>query len=60
VPASQHGHEAVLEAIAARSPERARQAMADHLGWAERVNVAEYRISHPAAAGTMAPAKTAR
>jgi DNA-binding GntR family transcriptional regulator len=46
VPASQHGHEAVLDAIAARSPERARQAMVDHLGWAERVNVSEYLISH--------------
>ena len=43
VPASQQGHAAVFEAIAARSPERARQAMADHLSWAERVNVGEYR-----------------
>lgn len=61
VPTSQHGHEAVLDAIAARSPELARQAMADHLGWAERVNVTDYRISHPAVvAGTMPPAKTAR
>ncbi len=48
VPASQHGHEAIFEAIEARSPERARQAMADHLGWAERVNVSEYRVSHSA------------
>jgi DNA-binding FadR family transcriptional regulator len=48
LPASQHGHEAIFEAIEARAPERARQAMADHLGWAERVNVSEYRILHPA------------
>ncbi len=61
VPASQHGHEAIFEAIEARSPERARQAMTDHLGWAERVNVSEYRISHPAGgAGSLPPAKSAR
>ena len=47
VPASQQGHGAVFDAISARSPELARQAMADHLGWAERVNVSEYRIAHP-------------
>jgi DNA-binding FadR family transcriptional regulator len=41
VPESQQGHDAVFEAIGARSPERARQPMADHLGWAERVNVTE-------------------
>jgi DNA-binding FadR family transcriptional regulator len=51
VPASQHGHEAIFEAIEAGAPERARQAMADHLGWAERVNVSDYRISHPSGGG---------
>jgi len=59
LPASQLGHEAIFEAIEARAPERARQAMADHLGWAERVNVGEYRISHPAgAANSMSPGRT--
>jgi DNA-binding FadR family transcriptional regulator len=46
VPQSQVGHEAVFEAIRGRSPERARQAMADHLSWAELVNVAHYRVAH--------------
>lgn len=41
VPASYRGHGELLAAIEERSPERARRAMADHLGWAERVNVAE-------------------
>ncbi len=58
LPASQHGHKAIFEAIEARAPERARQAMADHLGWAERVNVSEYRISHlAAAANSMSPVR---
>jgi DNA-binding FadR family transcriptional regulator len=56
VPASQHGHEAVFEAIAARSPERARQAMTDHLSWAERVNVSQYRVTHAAAEDRSVPA----
>jgi GntR family galactonate operon transcriptional repressor len=61
LPASQHGHKAIFEAIEARAPERARQAMADHLGWAERVNVSEYRISHPAPAEQAAqPARKIR
>jgi hypothetical protein len=31
--------------------------MADHLGWAERVNVSEYRILHPeGAANSMSSA----
>lgn len=41
VPESQQGHGAVFEAIRACSPERARQAMANHLGCAERVDVTE-------------------
>lgn len=41
VPASYKGHAELLAAIEDRSPERARQAMVDHLGWAERVNVPE-------------------
>lgn len=45
LPESQEGHEVVLRAIRAHSPARARQAMADHLGWAERVNVGEYRLA---------------
>ena len=40
---SQAGHRAVFAAIEAHSPEDARHAMENHLGWAERVNVAEYR-----------------
>lgn len=46
VPQSQAGHEAVFEAIRGRSPEFARQAMSDHLSWAERVNVSQYREAH--------------
>lgn len=46
LPESQAGHGVILEAIAAREPERARQAMAEHLSWAERVNVGEYRVAH--------------
>ena len=47
VPQSQEGHAAIFRAICDRSPERARAAMAEHLAWAERVNVREYRVSHP-------------
>lgn len=56
VPQSQEGHRAIIEAIRSRSPERARQAMAAHLGWAERVNVSNYRVAHPVRpAGVAAP-----
>ena len=55
IPDSQRGHGAVFDAIVAHSPERARREMADHLGWAERVNVSEYRIAHPAVAGLGIP-----
>lgn len=56
VPASQHGHEAVFEAIAARTPEQARGAMTEHLSWAERVNVTEYRVAHAASQDGSQPA----
>jgi len=46
VAQSREGHEAIFEAIRARSPEQARKAMADHLGWAERVNVKDFRLAH--------------
>ena len=52
LPESQEGHGAILDAIADRSAERARQEMAGHLRWAERVNVREYRVSHPASTGS--------
>lgn len=45
IPTSREGHRALFEAITARSPEAARRAMADHLAWAERVNVSEYRTA---------------
>lgn len=48
LPESHEGHGAVLRAIRAHAPARARQAMADHLGWAERVNVGDYRTAQAA------------
>ncbi len=54
LPESHEGHGAVLRAIRAHSPTRARQAMADHLGWAERVNVGEYRTVHTARSAAVA------
>lgn len=48
LPESQLGHDAIFEAIVAKDPEQARQAMAEHLGWAERVNVSAYRAAHTA------------
>jgi GntR family transcriptional repressor for pyruvate dehydrogenase complex len=48
-PGSQDGHRAVLRAIEAHAPEEARAAMAAHLGWAEKVNVSEYREARGAA-----------
>lgn len=53
-PQSQEGHEGVFLAIRDRAPERARQAMSDHLSWAERVNVAQYREAHDAATSASA------
>jgi len=50
LPSSREGHRTIFQAITARSPEAARKAMADHLAWAERVNVSAYRASHHAPA----------
>lgn len=47
IPSSREGHRILFEAIEARSPEAARKAMAEHLAWAERVNVSEYRATRP-------------
>jgi DNA-binding FadR family transcriptional regulator len=55
VPQSQAGHAAIFEAISARTPERARQAMEGHLSWAERVNVGDYRSAHHAAGDGVVP-----
>lgn len=46
LPDSQGGHRAIFEAIAARTPEAARAAMADHLAWAERTNVPARQLSN--------------
>ncbi|MGC8633609.1 MAG: FadR/GntR family transcriptional regulator [Candidatus Limnocylindrales bacterium] len=43
LPDSQEGHLVLFEAIASHDPDAARRAMAEHLAWAEQVNVAEYR-----------------
>ncbi len=48
IPTSLEGHRILFAAITARSPEAARRAMADHLAWAERVNVSEYRAARAA------------
>jgi len=48
IPTSREGHRVLFEAITARSPEAARRAMSDHLAWAERVNVGEYRTARAA------------
>ncbi len=42
---SLEGHRKLFAAIEARSPEAARRAMADHLRWAEQVNVAGARAA---------------
>lgn len=47
-PQSQSGHRAIFRAIEQHAPDEARQAMADHLGWAEVVNVSDYREGHRA------------
>lgn len=57
---SQLGHDAIFEAIVARNPDRARQAMAEHLRWAERVNVSAYRTAHTALGAARSPAATMR
>jgi GntR family transcriptional regulator, transcriptional repressor for pyruvate dehydrogenase complex len=54
---SQAGHRALLAAIEARSPEDARRAMTDHLAWAERVNVSDYKAH---LTGSRAPRPRAR
>jgi DNA-binding FadR family transcriptional regulator len=46
IPNSRDGHRILFEAIMAKSPEAARKAMVEHLAWAERVNVSEYRAAH--------------
>jgi DNA-binding FadR family transcriptional regulator len=59
-PESQAGHRAIFAAIERHDPEAARLAMADHLSWAESVNVGDYRASHLGSAGAAAgPAVTA-
>lgn len=45
IPTSLEGHRSIFAAIAGRLPEEARKAMADHLTWAERVNVGQYRTA---------------
>lgn len=47
IPSSQEGHRVLFEAIVSKSPEAARKAMAEHLAWAERVNVAEFLAPRP-------------
>jgi GntR family transcriptional repressor for pyruvate dehydrogenase complex len=51
---SQAGHRAVLAAIEARSPDAARRAMTDHLAWAEKVNVGDYKAHLTGRPGTRA------
>lgn len=45
IPTSREGHRILFEAIVAKLPEAARKAMTEHLAWAERVNVSEYRAA---------------
>jgi len=60
IPNSREGHRTIFQAITARSPETARRAMADHLAWAERVNVSEYRAAHGAPMGRTGPPHAAK